>query len=161
MTAYCDSDGIASGGTYAFPATRSLSLPGDVSSTIATLWAPMFQLNFKSTDVTPTASTPRSADTPLATSSGSAMASAAADSSLSKGAIAGIAVGAVLGGFILGGAAAMILLRRYRRNRAVDSSNAGMQQRDAHQSDHSAPVEIDGGMYSAKEQPPVELPAHR
>ncbi|KAG8411281.1 hypothetical protein J3459_016432 [Metarhizium acridum] len=74
----------------------------------------MFQLNFEFTDI-------KSAKTfPLPTITPSDALPESSTTSLSKGAIAGIAVGTVLAGIILGIAAALFILR-YRLNKAISN----------------------------------------
>lgn len=75
----------------------------------------MFQLNFESTDLKPATTLPSSTSTPSETSTESST-----TSSLSEGAIAGIAVGTVLAGIILGIAATLLVLR-YRRNKTLSN----------------------------------------
>ncbi|KAH0600416.1 hypothetical protein MHUMG1_01412 [Metarhizium humberi] len=116
-TATCGPSGISEEGSYVFPATVPVQITGNVSSTIVTLWAPMFQLNFESTDLKPATTLPSSTSTPSETSTESST-----TSSLSEGAIAGIAVGTVLAGIILGIAATLLVLR-YRRNKTLSNKS--------------------------------------
>ena len=103
------------------------------------LLAPMFQLNFQSSDLetTTTSATTRSASTSLAGSSATTGASSAPSDStlpaaadgqarLSTGAIAGIAVGAALGGLLFGLALAtwLVMRKRKRRREAVEGAAA-------------------------------------
>ncbi|PQK15722.1 hypothetical protein BB8028_0006g00440 [Beauveria bassiana] len=173
-TAVCGADGISSQGKYVFPATVSVGVSDGSSSTISMLWAPMFQLNFRQSDLSSheaTSSAPRTSKTPSPTSTSSQaseQAGATTSSSLSKGAIAGIAVGSVVAGLVVG-AASIIVIFRHRRHRKV--AQAAAAQNLLHE---QAKPEMDGqgqnrAWYGQQAEPqemqapfPLsELPAHR
>ncbi len=96
-----------------------------------TLLAPMFQLNYRPTDLASASTSSQTTSASLsgtktsATSSASSNAQPAPDvgnsnqSGLSTGAIAGIGVGAALGGIFLGALAILLLLRHRRRRKTA------------------------------------------
>lgn len=121
VTASCGSGGQYTTENYSFPDTTSYltSSKGDKSSSlftttrVAKLFASMFQLNYKATDLPSTTTRPTDA---ISSPTSGAEPDSKNSSGLSKGAIAGIAVGAALGGILLL-VVAFLLIRRYRRNR--------------------------------------------
>ena len=93
-----------------------------------TLWAPMFQINHRATDLesaSSSAATSSQSDLPTTTlaesatnsPSGSSSASPVAQDGLSTGAIAGIAVGAAAGGILLAALLGCLWWRRARKRR--------------------------------------------
>ncbi|KAJ6781794.1 hypothetical protein PWT90_08927 [Aphanocladium album] len=118
-TATCVSGTSYKTGVYAFPDTtsyytssskaRSSSLV--TTTRVAKLFASMFQVNYKATDLPATATSSQ----PAETGSGAA-GDGAKSGGLSNGAVAGIAVGATLGGLALL-AAAFFAIRRHRQKR--------------------------------------------
>ncbi|KAJ3482465.1 hypothetical protein NLG97_g7562 [Lecanicillium saksenae] len=122
-TATCRSGTSYDSGVYAFPDTTSYytSSKGGSSSLVTTtrvgkLFASMFQLNYKSTGPPATATSSGPAETEASSTGGSSK-----SGGLSNGAVAGIAVGATLGGLMLL-AVAFFAIRRHRRKRLGSSS---------------------------------------
>ncbi|KAH8721446.1 hypothetical protein HC256_001802 [Beauveria bassiana] len=173
-TAVCGADGISSQGKYVFPATVSVRVSDGSSSTISMLWAPMFQLNFRQSDLSSheaTSSAPRTSKTPSPTSTSSQaseQAGATTSPSLSKGAIAGIAVGSVVAGLVVGAASSIVIFRHRRRQKAKQAAAAqnllheqakpemdGQGQNRAWYGQQAGPQEMQASL------PLSELPAHR
>ncbi|KAM3501722.1 hypothetical protein MY10362_005339 [Beauveria mimosiformis] len=172
-TAVRGADGISLQGKYVFPATVSVGVSDGSSSTISMLWAPMFQLNFRQSDLSSQGATltaPRTGKTPSPTSTSSHASgqTGVTSSSLSKGAIAGIAVGSVMAGLVAGAASIFVISRHRRRQKATRAAAA---QNLLHE---QAKPEMDGqgqnrvwdGQQAEPQEmqasfPLSELPAHR
>ncbi|KAL2162931.1 hypothetical protein VTH06DRAFT_6767 [Thermothelomyces fergusii] len=146
--------GLCSGSQVAYVAQTTLPAFVDIPITVSddesneiavqtstrqvVLLAPMFQLNFRSSDLvsstTPVSSTqdsststetsPASSETPLPTSSGPGDQSSGG-SGLSAGATAGIAVGAALGGVLLGVLAIVLFIRSRRKKEEPGAPHHG------------------------------------
>ena len=93
-----------------------------------TLFAPMFQLNYRPTDLASASTSSQTTTAPPSDTKSSATSSASSNtqptpdpssSGLSTGAIAGIGFGAALGGIFLGAVAILLLLRHRRRRNAA------------------------------------------
>ena len=145
-TAMCSGAQVVSRALETFPDIITITATATSSGKAAALqtvtremvlWAPMFQLNFRPTDLGLTSSTAsRTTTTPTLAPNAKSSATSPSSSSntvtapdpsssgssnqsgLSTGAIAGIAVGAALGGILLG-AAAILLILRHRRGRTT------------------------------------------
>ena len=129
------------------------------------MFAPMFQLNFQSTDIQTTASTTSAADTSESSSS-TPTADSTSDGGLSSGAKIGIGVGVGVGALILIGALAWFLMSRRRSKRppvaelggspAVYGPQGTVEHKPAsNPGHHSVFSELSG------ETEPSELPAQR
>jgi hypothetical protein len=146
-----------------------------------TLLAPMFQLNYRSSDLAPTTTPPptmlvspsRSSVSIASTDSNSAssipLTPASEQDGLSTGAIVGIAVGAALGGILLG-VLAILLFIRNRKKRAAAAAWPGTQTAELPLPDYKYVAEVSAmnqpnyaGIgarpnYVGFESEPVELP---
>lgn len=107
--ASCRDGGLFTDVQLLYPDT--LTSDNIVRTNFPTMRAPMFQLNYKSSDLpTPTSTTPRQG------TSSSLSDSSAKGGSISNGAIAGIAVGSFMAGLLALALAAWVILR-HRRSR--------------------------------------------
>lgn len=138
-------------------AARTVTVPVPVREMI--LLAPMFQLNYQSSDLpstpTPTSSSPssnpmtpnqRATDTTTSTSGTSPPPSdnptaSGIQGGLSTGAIVGVGVGAALGGLLLGIAAILLFLRHRRRKMASPAQELDGQWTGSPQAEYKYPVE--------------------
>ncbi|KAK3935072.1 hypothetical protein QBC46DRAFT_462283 [Diplogelasinospora grovesii] len=180
-TGVCSGDQVVSTTLAVFPqgftTTSAVSGAGTSSVTVitttrvTTLYAPMFQLNYQSTDLSkttiatlssltdaPNNTTPSSPSSITATSSPESVSNYGG---LSTGAVAGIGVGSALAGIVLAAAAGFWLFRK-RRQREADQAKG---QPDAwqYQEQTWGQGELAGwrGSSEFKVQSPVELPTAR
>ncbi|KAH6989916.1 hypothetical protein EDB80DRAFT_781752 [Ilyonectria destructans] len=121
-----------------------------------TLYAPMFQLKFQSTDITITTL----ASTPLISSSSPPDSTSKSNAGLSTGAKIGIGVGVGIGGILLAALVGWFVLwtKRSKRTLAAELGSSPGRFKD-----EATPTQVNNPIFSelSGDTHPVELPAHR
>ncbi|KAK4246092.1 hypothetical protein C7999DRAFT_33488 [Corynascus novoguineensis] len=153
-TGFCSGSQVANIGQTTFPASVEVTttITDDGGTAVETFvqdmvfLAPMFQLNFQSSDLeslssstaspssASTSTGPRSTDSsstssdPLATTGSGQEEQSGGNAGLSTGAIAGISVGAALGGILLGMLAIILFIRNKRKKEGSTTPTSEWQQ---------------------------------